>query len=325
MGAVLAACAGSGSGTPAVSPGVRQQSYTQNGSTLTISGPITAILSSTEFSINAGTGCGSMDVYTNTSTTYSPSGAKLVVGENSTDTGTGSCATSLTATSVTITSTPPPTPTPSPSATSTPLPASFTIGGGEIFGKDDTFSPADGDSATGAQGQTVDGMPCASTMPNTYHVHAFLGLIINGTQYALPDGMGMYKPGGDITYAGFPNWTEYATCYYYIHTHDASGVVHIESPQNVSPGTSLYTLQNIFDIWGQPISSTRIGPFAGTVTAYVAQVAVGDARIVSANYITYSGNPATIPIKSHTTIWLQIGPKVYTPAQLPVLNYWEEY
>ncbi|MFN2448770.1 MAG: hypothetical protein ABR508_03115 [Candidatus Baltobacteraceae bacterium] len=320
--AVLAACAGSG-GRPPVPNGaeVSRQSYTQNGSTLTISGPITAIISSTEFSVNAGTGCGSMHVYTTSSTTYSPSGAKPLVGENSTDTGSGSCATSLTASGVTITSTP----APSASVSPTPLPASYTIGGGEIFGLDGTFNPADGDSATGAQSQTVDGMPCATTMPNAYHVHAFVGIVINGRQYAIPDGIGMYKPGGDITYAGFPNWTEYATCYYYMHTHDASGVMHVESPQSVALTTSIYNLRNFFDVWGQPVSATQIGPFSGTVTAYVAQVPLKTARILTSYYTTYTGDPGTIPMKSHTTIWLQIGPKIYAPSQLPVLNYYEEY
>ena len=163
-------------------------------------------------------------------------------------------------------------------------------------------------------------------MPNTYHGHAFVGIIINGRQYAIPDGVGMYKPGGDITYAGFTNWTEYATsCYYYLHTHDASGVIHMESSQNVPVSTSIFTLGNFFDVWGMPLSSSRIGPFTGPVTAYVAQVPIHTPQITSPDYVTYSGDPATIPLKSHTTVWLQIGPKVYTPSQLPVLNYWESY
>ncbi len=205
------------------------------------------------------------------------------------------------------------------------LPPSQTIGSGYVYGTDNLFSPNDGDTSRGAQGQTVDGMPCASTMPNTYHVHAFVGIIINGRHYALPDGIGMKNPGGDITYAGFNNWTEYASCYYYMHTHDASGVVHIESPQSVPPTTSIYTVKNFFDVWGQPISSTQIGPFTGTVRAYVAQVPLHTSQITHAMYTTYTGNPATIPLKSHTTVWLQIGPMYYSTSQLSVLNYYESY
>lgn len=322
--AIVSACASPHSGAvlpQSQNPPSSTQAVTQSGTSITESGPITGILSSTEFSLNAGTGCGSIHVYTNSSTVWSPAGSKAVTGETVKVTGTGTCATSITASSVTVTSSSTPTPAP----TATPFPASETIGSGEIFGLDNAYSPADGDTSSGGQGQTVDGLPCASTMPSTYHVHAFLGIIINGRQYAMPDGAGMKSPGADGTYQGVPNWTEYASCYYYLHTHDASGVIHIESPQSASQSTSLYTLRNFFDVWGRVISSSQIGPFTGTVTAYVAQVPLKQSRITASNYTQFTGNPGTIPLKSHTTIWLEIGPKIYTPAQLPVLNYYEEY
>jgi hypothetical protein len=205
------------------------------------------------------------------------------------------------------------------------LPASETIGSGEIFGTDNAFSPNDGDTTHGGRGQTVDGIPCNSTMTGTYHVHTFVGILINGKQYALPDGVGMKNPGADITYYGIPNWTESASCYYYIHTHDASGVFHIESPSTASPSTSLYDLGVAFNVWGMGLSSTQIGPFSGTVRAYVAQVPLKTAQILQQYYTLYSGNPATIPLKSHTTTWLEIGPTYVPPSSLPVLNYYEEY
>jgi hypothetical protein len=214
------------------------------------------------------------------------------------------------------------TPTPSP------FPASYTIGSGQIFGKDNVFSPNDGDTSTGGQGQKVDGIPCLTTMPGTYHIHSFVGIIINGRQLALPDGTGMKYPGSDGTYAGFPNWTEYVGsggCYYYMHTHDASGVVHIESPSTAARSTSLYTLGNYFDVWGRPISTTQIGPYTGTVRAYVAQVPLKTFKIPQSAYTLYSGNPRYIPLKSHTTTWLEIGPTYVTPSHFPVLNYYMEY
>lgn len=322
--AVLAACAGqSGSTPPAnVLPETGTQSVTQNGSTATIVGPIVGIISSTEFTVQAGTGCGYIHIFTNSSTVFSPSGAKPAVGDNSTDTGTGSCSSgSVTASSVKLS-----TPSPSPSTpTPSPMPAAYTIGYGEIFGADNQFSPNDGDTSTGGQGQTIDGMPCASTMPNAYHVHSFVGIIINGRQIALPDGIGMKNPGADGTYAGIPNWTEYASCYYYIHTHDASGVFHVESSQSVALTTSIYTLGNAFDVWGRALSSTQIGPYTGTVRAYVAQVPLKTATIQRSAYVLYSGNPRTIPIHSHTTTWLEIGPNYITPSALPVLTYYMEY
>lgn len=211
------------------------------------------------------------------------------------------------------------TPTPSP------FPSSYVVGSGAIFGLDNQFSPNDGNSSTGGQGQIVDGMPCATTMPNTYHVHAFVGIIINRRQLALPDGSGMKSPGADGTYAGFPNWTEYATCYYYMHTHDASGVVHIESPKSASQSTSLYTLGNYFDVWGRTLSTTQIGSYTGTVRAYVAQVPLKTFYIQRASYVLYGSNPRNIPLKSHTTVWLEIGPTYVTPSSLPVIHYYMTY
>ena len=211
------------------------------------------------------------------------------------------------------------TPTPSP------LPSTFVVGAGAIFGLDNQFSPNDGNSSTGGQGQTVDSIPCLTSMPNTYHVHSFLGIIINRRQIALPDGTGMKNPAGDGTFAGFPNWTEYATCFYYMHTHDASGVIHIESPQSVSKTTSIYALGNYFDVWGRTLSTTQIGSYTGTVRAYVAQVPLKTALIPRSAYVLYSGNPRTIPLHSHTTTWLEIGPNYITPSSLPVVHYYMEY
>lgn len=320
--AALAACAHSGSANlPPQSSNLSPLSVTTSGGVTTISGQVVAVKSSSEFQVQGGTGCGSVNIYTTSSTTFSPSGARPAVGDYSVSSGSGSCATSLTATSVQLTAS-----SPSPAPSSTPLPASETIGSGEIFGHDNVFTPNDGDTSSGGQGNTTsDGIPCASTMPNTYHVHAFVGILINGRQLALPDGVGMKNPGADGTYAGIPNWTEYASCYYYIHTHDASGVLHIESPKSVSLSSSIYTLSAAFNVWGMALSSTQIGPYTGTVRAYVAKVPLKTGQILRSYYTLYSGNPRSIPLYSHTTIWLEIGPTYIAPSSLPVLNYYEEY
>lgn len=64
---------------------------------------------------------------------------------------------------------------------------------------------------------------------SNYHVHAFVGIIVNGKQIALPDGLGMKSPGADSG-----GVTSTASCFYYLHTHEASGVVHIEDPSNAA-------------------------------------------------------------------------------------------
>ena len=51
-------------------------------------------------------------------------------------------------------------------------------------------------------------------------------------------------------------------CFFYLHTHSADGIIHIESPV-----TRTYTLGNFFDVWGRPLGSNRVGPAVGHVTA----------------------------------------------------------
>lgn len=210
-------------------------------------------------------------------------------------------------------------------ATPTPLPKMQTVGSGAIFGVDNAFAPYDGDTSSGGQGQTVDGIPCLTSMPGKYHIHWFLGILINGRHLALPDGIGMKGPGADGTYAGFPNWTEYASCYYYLHTHDASGVVHSESPSTAAYTTSIFTLGNFFDVWGRTLSSSNIGTYSASVRAYVAQVPLKTTPVYNTKLILYSGNLRSIPIHSHTVIWLEAGPTFVAPSQLSSINFYEEY
>jgi hypothetical protein len=74
-----------------------------------------------------------------------------------------------------------------------------------------------------------------------------------------------------------------------MHSHTADGIIHIESPVQRT-----YTLGNWFDIWGQPLSATQVGPAHGTVIAYV------DGQRVA-------GNPRDIVLGAHTVIQLDVG------------------
>jgi hypothetical protein len=106
FGVLIAGCSGHGS---TVLP---QQQTDSNGSprstmaTVTVSGPIVAVISSTKFEIQGGSGCGYVYIFTTSSTVFVPSGSRPAVGLNAQVTGSGSCATSFTATQVTLSSSP---------------------------------------------------------------------------------------------------------------------------------------------------------------------------------------------------------------------------
>lgn len=130
-----------------------------------------------------------------------------------------------------------------------------------------------------AKGSPVDGIACSTSEQSAYHIRAHLAVFVNGTRQAIPADIGIpaATPGSS------------AGCLYWLHTHDTSGVVHIESPN-----VATYTLGDFFDIWGQPLSGTAAGPATGHLTAYV-------------NGKIFTGNPRAIPLRPHAIIQLDIG------------------
>lgn len=65
------------------------------------------------------------------------------------------------------------------------------------------------------------------------------------------------------------------TCFYWLHTHAADGIIHIESPVQRT-----YTLGDFFDEWGQPLGRGHVGPAAGKVTA------IYDGKVYLGNLVT---------------------------------------
>jgi hypothetical protein len=58
--------------------------------------------------------------------------------------------------------------------------------------------------------------------------------------------------------------------FFWLHTHDTSRVIHIESP-----AVRRYTLGEFFDLWGQPLGPEQVGLALGPVTALVDGTVVG--------------------------------------------------
>lgn len=176
-----------------------------------------------------------------------------------------------------------PTPGPNASAKSTQLSDGENIGAKFFKGK---FP----DTAQGGRGATVDGVGCGAQEYATLHVHSHLSLFYNGKQMQVPQ------------YIGFaPNLA--GGCLYWIHTHDGSGIIHLEAPDLSPPQGGPFTLGMLFDIWGQPLSQDKVAGFSGQVTAYV-------------NGEKYQGDLHAIPLRAHQQIVLEVG----TP-DVPPPNY----
>jgi hypothetical protein len=184
---------------------------------------------------------------------------------------------------------PGPQPTTKPIQLRDPLPQAI---GKPIFGLP-TPDPKKGilsDSRTGGQGQPVDGIPCATTEAVAIHVHSHLAILVNGAPLQVPPYIGIV----------LQPTSETGSCLYWLHTHDASGVIHVEAGSPSAPNGGPYTLGMFFDIWGQPLSRTQVGPFKGKVTAFV-------------NSQPYSGDLTAIPLRSHQRVVLEVGQPVVPP------------
>src|SRR5882724_9392703 len=120
-------------------------------------------------------------------------------------------------------------------------------------------------------GATVDGIACQTSEQVAYHIHAHLTIYASGARQVVPAGIGI--PGPQKVVGGL---VEGGKCLYWLHTHDSTGVVHIESPVQ-----RVYTLGQFFDVWGRPLSGTQVGRATGQVTAFVdGRRSAGDPRSI---------------------------------------------
>jgi hypothetical protein len=157
-------------------------------------------------------------------------------------------------------------------------------------------APALASTATAATGQPVDGISCNTTEQTLFHIHAHLTVFVNGSARQVPAAIGI--PGAQAQQTPEGPFIASGTCFYWLHTHAADGIIHIESPVQRT-----YTLGNFFDIWGQPLGPDRVGPETGHVVAlYNGQV--------------YLGNPRDIPLTAHAQIQLMVDTPLITPQKI---------
>ena len=147
----------------------------------------------------------------------------------------------------------------------------------------------DGITSTGGTGQPVDGVICAAGMVETYHVHSHVAIYKDGQMLAFPAQVG-------ITSA----------CNYETHTHDNTGIIHMETPN-----VKTFTLGKFFDLWGEPLTSTNVAGVQGPLVVYINDN--GDVR-------RYMGDPRDIELTSLRDITLQVGTAIPT---LPTYNWYE--
>jgi hypothetical protein len=147
------------------------------------------------------------------------------------------------------------TPAPSPSASASPTmrpPASATP----------SEAPSDGHEI----GCDLGGHDAA------YHIHTLVGIRIDGDLYAPPANIGI------------------TDCMYWVHTHAADGIVHVEAPAQVAP-----TLGAFLDIWAETY------PDDDLLARAHAAIAAGE---VTLDDQPYAGDALAVPLKDKLRIIL---------------------
>jgi hypothetical protein len=155
-------------------------------------------------------------------------------------------------------------------------------------------------TAAGATGSKVDGISCQTAEQTIFHIHAHLTIFVNGSPRQVPAGIGI--PGAQSQAAPSGTFITGGTCLYWLHTHAADGIIHIESPIH-----RIFTLGDVFDEWAQPLGPDRIGPASGHVTALY-------------NGRVYRGSPRDIPLNAHAQIQLEIGSPLVAPETITFPN-----
>ena len=146
-------------------------------------------------------------------------------------------------------------------------------------------------------GEKIDGIPCERIEKLVFHIHAHLAIFVNGKQRQVPFGIGIGPPLRGQNFPAGP-FVMSGGCFMWLHTHTADGIIHMEAPTQIS-----FTLGELLDIWGQKLSSPRVGPARGTVTALV------DGKV-------RRGNPRAIPLAAHELIQLDVGAPVVGPQKI---------
>lgn len=128
----------------------------------------------------------------------------------------------------------------------------------------------------------VDGIRCDEVEFSKFHIHAHLDVFVDGKSYTVPSQIGIDPEG---------------RCLYWLHTHDDSGIIHIESPTERE-----FTIGNFIEIWKKTLGSTVLFDSDLNETNSVINAYVNGVEVPSSTDLTNIG------INAHDEIALLFGP-----------------
>ncbi|MEE4546091.1 hypothetical protein V2S66_29510 [Streptomyces sp. V4-01] len=151
--------------------------------------------------------------------------------------------------------------------------------------------PAPTDASTQVK---AAGLPMLGQEGQVLHIHSHLDVFVDGKTVTVPAEIGIDEAKQQIS----P-----------LHTHDTSGVVHIESPVKAD-----FTLGQFMTEWSVPVSKVALGPL---------KTGGGMALHVYVNGKEQSGDPAAVRLGAHDEIAIVYGPAAGT-VHVPASYNWPE-
>lgn len=132
------------------------------------------------------------------------------------------------------------------------------------------------------------GLPALAAEGKALHTHEHLDLYLNGRHVAVAAEIGI-GPGERF--------------FSPIHTHDRTGILHVESPARAA-----FTLGQFFGVWGVRLSARCIDAHC-----------IGGGRLLQAfvDGRRVQGDPARIPLRPHEEIVLAFGTQAELPKRVP--------
>jgi len=132
------------------------------------------------------------------------------------------------------------------------------------------------------------GLPALDREGSALHIHQHLDVFVHGRHVAVPAGIGIATDGGFIS----P-----------LHTHDGSGVIHVESPD-----VRTFTLGQLFGVWGVRLTRRCLGGYCASGADRL-RVFVGGRA--------FTGDPRVLPLAPHAEIVVAFGTAAEIPRPLP--------
>jgi hypothetical protein len=130
------------------------------------------------------------------------------------------------------------------------------------------------------------GLPALGREGTALHIHAHLDVFVHGRRVAVPAGIGIGQ-----------------TFISPLHTHDGSGIVHVESPD-----VRTFTLGEVFAVWGVRLTRRCLGGYCASGADRL-RVYVGARE--------FTGDPRVLHLSPHAEIVVAFGKPRELPQPLP--------